>query len=48
LKPFGFAWCVRKELFAASRIRKAAPNDADSLRKYLSRLDLDWHSVRGA
>jgi sigma54-dependent transcription regulator len=40
---------VRKELLAASRIRKAAPKDADSLRKYLSRFDdLDWYSVQGA
>jgi transcriptional regulatory protein RtcR len=36
-----------RRLFAASRNRKAAPNDADRLRKYLSRFSLDWQSVRG-
>ena len=35
-----------RRLFAASRTRKAAPNDADRLRKYLARFGLDWSAVR--
>ena len=34
-------------LFAASRIRKEKPNDADRLRKYLARFGLDWLQVSG-
>ena len=37
-----------RRLFAASRARKAAPNDADRLRKYLARFSLDWTSLRRA
>ncbi|WP_372073063.1 RNA repair transcriptional activator RtcR [Tistrella mobilis] len=37
-----------RALFAASRTRKAAPNDADRLRKYLARFGLDWSSVQAA
>jgi hypothetical protein len=33
-------------LFAASRKRKSAINDADRLRKYLARFGLDWQTVR--
>ena len=36
-----------RHLFAASRVRRAAPNDADRLRKYLSRFGLDWRRIRG-
>jgi transcriptional regulatory protein RtcR len=32
-------------LFASSRARKAAPNDADRLRKYLARFGLSWARV---
>jgi transcriptional regulatory protein RtcR len=35
-----------RRLFAASRSRKAAPNDADRLRKYLARFGVDWKSLR--
>ena len=35
-----------RRLFAASRSRKAAPNDADRLRKYLARFGLDWKALR--
>ncbi len=35
-----------RTLFAASRARKARPNDADRLRKYLLRFGLDWQAVR--
>jgi transcriptional regulatory protein RtcR len=31
-----------------SRARRAAPNDADRLRKYLARFGLDWNGVRGS
>ncbi len=31
-----------RALFAKSRARKASANDADRLRKYLARFDLDW------
>ena len=33
-------------LFAASRARRKALNDADRLRKYLARFGLDWGMVR--
>jgi transcriptional regulatory protein RtcR len=36
-----------RRLFAASRSRKAAPNDADRLRKYLARFGLSWSAVKG-
>jgi transcriptional regulatory protein RtcR len=32
-------------LFAASRARRSTANDADRLRKYLSRFELDWPAV---
>jgi transcriptional regulatory protein RtcR len=35
-----------RRLFAASRSRKAATNDADRLRKYLARFGLDWKALR--
>jgi transcriptional regulatory protein RtcR len=34
-----------RALFAASRARKAAPNDADRLRKYLARFGLGFADV---
>ncbi|HGP0982093.1 TPA: RNA repair transcriptional activator RtcR [Klebsiella aerogenes] len=34
-----------RELFAASRLKKANPNDADRLRKYLARFGLSWESL---
>jgi transcriptional regulatory protein RtcR len=37
-----------RTLFAVSRARRAAPNDADRLRKYLARFGLDWNGVRGS
>jgi transcriptional regulatory protein RtcR len=36
-----------RELFASSRAHKRSSNDADRLRKYLQRYDLDWNRVRG-
>jgi transcriptional regulatory protein RtcR len=33
-------------LFSASRRKRSAPNDADRLRKYLARFDLDWKMLR--
>ena len=33
-------------LFSESRKKKAKPNDADRLRKYLARFDLDWQRVQ--
>jgi len=36
-----------RALFAVSRQKKANPNDADRLRKYLARFGLNWESVRG-
>lgn len=36
-----------RRLFAASRREKASANDADRLRKYLARFDLDWAAVSG-
>jgi transcriptional regulatory protein RtcR len=35
-----------RELFAASRSEKASVNDADRLRKYLARFDLDFASLK--
>jgi transcriptional regulatory protein RtcR len=35
-----------RELFAVSRLKKANPNDADRLRKYLARFGLSWENVR--
>jgi transcriptional regulatory protein RtcR len=37
-----------RRLFAVSRTQKRQANDADRLRKYLARFDLDWESVRRA
>ncbi|MFI4917690.1 MAG: RNA repair transcriptional activator RtcR [Phycisphaerales bacterium JB060] len=38
-----------RTLFAASRARRRSVNDADRLRKYLARFELEWESVaRGA
>jgi transcriptional regulatory protein RtcR len=37
-----------RRLFASSRARKASPNDADRLRKYLARFDLTWDQLRPA
>jgi len=34
-----------RKLFAASRLEKAKPNDADRLKKYLARFGLDWEQV---
>jgi len=34
-----------RSLFSASRERKSSPNDADRLRKYLTRFGLDWNAV---
>jgi len=34
-----------RTLFAASRAAKAKPNDADRLKKYLARFDLDWNQA---
>lgn len=34
-------------LFAVSRQKKANPNDADRLRKYLARFGLSWESIHG-
>jgi len=35
-----------RELFAASRAKKKAPNDADRLRKYLARFGLEWNEIQ--
>jgi len=35
-----------RKLFAATRANRKTANDADRLRKYLARFDLDWGSVR--
>ncbi len=35
-----------RRLFAASRARRKATNDADRLRKYLARFGLDWDAVQ--
>ena len=37
-----------RELFAESRKRRRSVNDADRLRKYLARFELDWRSIRRA
>ena len=37
-----------RELFAVSRLKKANPNDADRLRKYLARFGLSWENIRPA
>ncbi|MGQ9450071.1 RNA repair transcriptional activator RtcR [Leclercia sp. TB492] len=34
-----------RELFAVSRMKKVNPNDADRLRKYLTRFGLSWESL---
>ncbi|KEO85734.1 transcriptional regulator [Erythrobacter sp. JL475] len=34
-----------RTLFAASRTQRKSTNDADRLRKYLARFDLDWNAV---
>ena len=34
-----------RKLFAASRLGKAKPNDADRLKKYLARFGLEWEQV---
>jgi transcriptional regulatory protein RtcR len=34
-----------RRLFDASRARKTSANDADRLRKYLSRFGLDWNQL---
>jgi transcriptional regulatory protein RtcR len=35
-----------RQLFARSRARKANPNDADRMRKYLARFGLRWQELR--
>ncbi|HUR38587.1 MAG TPA: sigma 54-dependent transcriptional regulator, partial [Planctomycetota bacterium] len=35
-----------RELFAASRAKKKAPNDADRLRKYLARFGIEWSELQ--
>lgn len=35
-----------RKLFAASRSNKAKPNDADRLKKYLAKFDLDWDKLQ--
>lgn len=35
-----------RKLFAATRENRKTANDADRLRKYLARFDLDWQSLR--
>ncbi len=35
-----------RRLFAQSRQRKKSVNDADRIRKYLSRFDLKWHDIK--
>lgn len=35
-----------RKLFAESRKRRSSTNDADRLRKYLARFELDWETVR--
>lgn len=37
-----------RKLFAVSRERKTSSNDADRLRKYLARFDLDWKRIQGS
>ncbi len=35
-----------RTLFSVSRQQKKQPNDADRLRKYLAKFDLDWETIR--
>ena len=35
-----------RALFAASRSKRSSTNDADRLRKYLARFELDWEQIR--
>ncbi|MDD9339317.1 MAG: RNA repair transcriptional activator RtcR [Providencia heimbachae] len=35
-----------RALFSVSRQQKKQPNDADRLRKYLAKFDLDWETIR--
>jgi transcriptional regulatory protein RtcR len=35
-----------RTLFDRSRERKSVPNDADRLRKYLARFDLEWNELK--
>jgi len=37
-----------RKLFAATRENRKTANDADRLRKYLARFDLDWQSIKQA
>jgi transcriptional regulatory protein RtcR len=37
-----------RKLFAATRENRKTANDADRLRKYLARFDLDWHGIKQA
>jgi transcriptional regulatory protein RtcR len=37
-----------RKLFAATREKRKTANDADRLRKYLARFDLDWPNVKTA
>lgn len=37
-----------RQLFAASRSKRASTNDADRLRKYLARYDLNWDAIARA
>ncbi len=37
-----------RTLFAVSRTQRSSTNDADRLRKYLARFDLDWERLRSA
>ncbi|MBV8636181.1 MAG: RNA repair transcriptional activator RtcR [Burkholderiaceae bacterium] len=37
-----------RKLYAVSREAKAKPNDADRLKKYLARFDLDWETISAA
>ena len=34
-----------RQLFSASREQRKSTNDADRLRKYLTRFELDWASI---
>ena len=36
-----------RKLFAATRENRKTANDADRLRKYLARFDLDWQTCKG-
>ena len=40
------AWRAGRALFANSREQKRSSNDADRLRKYLSRFGISWDFVR--